>query len=151
MTRNFKPVRIRGAFWICVLLIVILLSVPYIGDGTAPWKNGLYDAVSILIVFPLLVYPGASGKITDKKARNFANCWAIYLIRFTRFTTLHVSLLCLVMGQRSSLLPGLASSPVALCGNILLAYLLLKFYDEPVRRYLTGKLRRGERNSEARL
>jgi peptidoglycan/LPS O-acetylase OafA/YrhL len=36
--------------------------------------------------------------------------------------------------------------PVALllfAGNILLAYLLLKFYDEPVRRYLTGKLRRG--------
>lgn len=144
MTRNFKPVRIRGAFWICVLLIVILLSVPYIGDGTAPWKNGLYDAVSILIVFPLLVYLGASGKITDKKSSKLCKLlgdisYPLYAVHYPFMYLFYVWL----WGN------GVLFSqawPVALllfAGNILLAYLLLKFYDEPVRRYLTGKLRRG--------
>jgi hypothetical protein len=144
MTRNFKPVRIRGAFWICVLLIVILLSVPYIGDGTAPWKNGLYDAVSILIVFPLLVYLGASGKITDKKSSKL--CKLLGDISYPLYAVHYPFMYLFYAWLWGNGVLFSQAWPVALllfAGNILLAYLLLKFYDEPVRRYLTGKLRRG--------
>ena len=55
MSRNFKPVKIKGAFWICSLAIVILLSMPYVGDGSASWMNGIYDPVCTIVIFPILV------------------------------------------------------------------------------------------------
>ena len=66
MSRIFKPVHIRGAFWICSLTIAVLLSVPHIGGTEALWMNGIYDSVCSIIIFPILVYLGASGKTTDK-------------------------------------------------------------------------------------
>ena len=65
MSRIFKPVHIKGAFWICSLSILILLTMPYVGGETSPWMNGIYDAVCTILIFPLLVYLGASGKTTD--------------------------------------------------------------------------------------
>ena len=64
--RIFKPIKIKGAFWICSLSVVILLAVPRIGGSEHFWMNGLYDTVCFAIAFPLLVYLGASGKTTDK-------------------------------------------------------------------------------------
>ena len=65
MSRRFKPVRIGGAFWICSALIVAVLSVPFVGGETCPVANGFYDALCTLIVFPAIVYLGASGITTD--------------------------------------------------------------------------------------
>ena len=59
MSRIFKPVHIKGAFWICSLSILILLTMPYVGGETSPWMNGIYDAVCTILIFPLLVYLGA--------------------------------------------------------------------------------------------
>ena len=67
LSRVFKPVRIRGAFWICALAIVALLSVPRIGGSEHLWMNGLYDAFCAIVLFPLIVYIGASGR-TDRKS-----------------------------------------------------------------------------------
>jgi len=66
MSRVFKPLPIRGAFGICSLAIAVLLSVPHIGGGEALWMNGIYDAVCVVVIFPLLVWLGASGKTTDR-------------------------------------------------------------------------------------
>ena len=66
LSRVFKPVHIRGAFWICGLCVVALLSVPRIGGSENLWMNGLYDTFCAVVAFPLLVFLGASGKTTDK-------------------------------------------------------------------------------------
>ena len=66
MSRVFKPIHVKGAFWICSLAIVVLLSMPYVGNGEALWMNGIYDSVCAILIFPMLVYLGASGKTTDK-------------------------------------------------------------------------------------
>ena len=58
LSRVFKPVRIRGAFWICALAIVTLLSVPRIGGSEHLWMNGLYDTLCAVVLFPLLVCRG---------------------------------------------------------------------------------------------
>ena len=36
------------------------------GGHTSQWMNGIYDAICTILIFPLLVYLGASGKTTDK-------------------------------------------------------------------------------------
>ena len=62
MSRIFKPVHIKGAFWMCSVATLVLLSMPYVGGHTSQWMNGIYDAVCTILIFPLLVYLGASGK-----------------------------------------------------------------------------------------
>ena len=42
LSRVFKPVHIRGAFWICSLCVVALLSVPRIGGSENLWMNVRY-------------------------------------------------------------------------------------------------------------
>ena len=68
LSRNFKPVKVRGAFWICSIVLLVLFCVPYI-EGKDPISfNGLFEAVCILFIFPVLVWLGASGKTTDKRS-----------------------------------------------------------------------------------
>lgn len=140
MSRNFKPLHVRGAFWICSLGIAVLLSVPYIGGTETPWMNAAYDSVCTIFLFPMLVYLGASGKATDKgtvKVCKFLGdiSYPVYIIHYP-FMYLFYAWLW------SNKLSFAQSWPVALViffGSILLAYASLKLYDEPVRRWLSKK------------
>lgn len=142
MSRIFKPVHIKGAFWICSLSILILLTMPYVGGETSPWMNSIYDAVCTILIFPLLVYLGASGKTTDKGTAKICKflgdiSYPVYII--------HYPFMYLFYAWLWSEEPHISFSrswPIALViffGCILLAYLCLKLYDEPVRKWLSKK------------
>lgn len=60
-----------GGFWWCSLLIMVLLAMPCIG-GKQGVPDGLYQALCILVLFPLIVLTGA-GSVT-KGARSTAIC-----------------------------------------------------------------------------
>ena len=49
MSRVFKPVRVRGAFWIGALGVVAVSAVPRIGGSEHLWMNGLYDAACAIV------------------------------------------------------------------------------------------------------
>ncbi|MDO5663858.1 MAG: acyltransferase [Bacteroidia bacterium] len=140
MSRNFKPIKIKGAFWISGLAIVILLSIPYIGDKNTMWMNGIYDAVCTIVIFPILVYLGASGKIINKFTSQMCKfmgdiSYPLYIVHYP-FMYLFYSWIW------KNEFTFARTWPVALVlffGNIVLAYLCLKLYDEPVRKYLTKK------------
>lgn len=140
MSRIFQPVRIKGAFWICSLAIIVLLSIPYIGNGEAPWMNGLYDAVCTIVIFPILVYLGASGKTPDKMTSRMCKffgdiSYPLYIVHYP-FMYLFYSWVW------KNELTFAKAWPIALLlffGNILLAYTCLKLFDEPVRKYLTKR------------
>ena len=69
LSRKFKPFQMKGAFWICSIVLLILFCVPYIKVDTAPISlNGLFEAACIILIFPVLVWLGASGKTTDKRS-----------------------------------------------------------------------------------
>lgn len=69
LSRKFKPFQMKGAFWICSIVLLILFCVPYIKVDTAPISlNGLFEAACIILIFPILVWLGASGKTTDKRS-----------------------------------------------------------------------------------
>lgn len=141
LSRVFRPVAVRGAFWICSLAIVGLLSVPYVGDGTAPWMNGLYDTVCVLVLFPLLVWLGASGRATDRKTSGICKflgdiSYPVYVIHYPFMYLFYAWL------WRGDAIPFAEAWPVAaglFVGSILLAWVVLKVYDEPVRRWLTRR------------
>lgn len=68
ISRNFRPFKIRGAFWICSIILLGLFCVPYIEGKSPVCLNGVFEMICIAVVFPLLVCMGASGKTTDKQS-----------------------------------------------------------------------------------
>src|SRR5574344_1585979 len=65
---NFKPVKIRGIFWISTAVLFALFFVPEI-EGKSPISfNGLFEAICIIFIFPTIVWLAASGRTTDRKS-----------------------------------------------------------------------------------
>lgn len=138
LSRIFKPIHIKGAFWICSLAIIVLLAVPRIGGSEYLWMNGLYDTVCFAVFFPLLVYLGASGKTTDKHSKRICKflgdiSYPLYMVHYP-FIYLYYAW---VKNENLTFEESLPGAVALVVGSILLAYICLKLYDEPVRKYLT--------------
>lgn len=141
LSRVFKPIHIKGAFWICSLAVVALLSVPRIGGSEHLWMNGLYDTVCAVVFFPLLVYLGASGKTTDKITTRVCKflgdiSYPLYMVHYP-FIYLYYAW---VKNENLTFEQSLPGAAALVAGSVVLAYLCLKLYDEPVRRFLTKRL-----------
>lgn len=140
MSRVFKPIPIRGAFWICTLAMAGLLSVPHLGGTESLWMNGLYDSLCTIVFFPILVYLGASGKTTDKSSSKI--CEFLGKISYPLYIVHYPFMYLFYAWLWNGKLTFAETWPVAWAlffGNIVLAYLCLKLYDEPVRRWLSKK------------
>lgn len=143
LSRVFRPVRVRGAFWIGTLAVVALASVPRIGGSEHLWMNGVYDALCAVVLFPLIVWIGASGKTTDRVTSRICKflgdiSYPLYMVHYP-FIYLYYAWVKnenLTFGQS---LPGAAA---LVAGSVALAWLCLRFYDEPVRRFLSKRLLR---------
>ncbi len=93
------------------------------------------------IAFPVLVWLGASGTTTDKKSTQICKflgdiSYPAYVIHYPFMYLFYAWLI------KNQLFTLEQTWQVALCvyaWNILLAYLCLKFYDEPVRKYLARR------------
>ena len=140
MSRRFKPVRIGGAFWICSALIVAVLSVPFVGGETCPVANGFYDALCTLIVFPAIVYLGASGITTDAWSQRTceflgAISYPVYIIHYPFMYMFYAW----VWSRGLSFSQVWPVAGAIIVTVIVLAWLFLRYYDEPVRRWLTAR------------
>lgn len=141
MSRNFKPVKVKGAFWICTVILIALFSVPYIEGAEAFCMNGVYEAFCIIGVFPLLVWIGASGTTTD--ARSTAICkflgdisYPVYVVHYPIMYLFYAWLIkkgLFTFGETWQVALGVYAL------NLSLAYLCLKLYDEPVRKFLARR------------
>ena len=59
-----SPLHVRGGFWWASLILIILFSVPQI-CGHSCRQDGLYQAIAIIVCFPLIVLLGAGSRTTD--------------------------------------------------------------------------------------
>lgn len=142
LSRVFKPVKVRGAFWIGSLSIVVLSAIPRIGGSEHLWMNGLYDTICFAVVFPLLVCLGASGKTTDKVTTRVCRflgdiSYPLYMVHYP-FIYLYYAW---VKNENLTFIQSLPGAVALVAGSVVLAYLCLKLYDEPVRRFLSRRLR----------
>ncbi|MGK9127252.1 acyltransferase [Olivibacter sp. SA151] len=141
MSRKFKPVEVKGAFWICSLAIIILLSIPHIGEAEALWMNGIYDALCTLVIFPILVYLGASGTTTGKSSIKICKflgdiSYALYMVHYPFMYLFYAW----VWQENLTFTQIWPITLLLFLGTILVAYLFLKLYDEPFRKWLSKKL-----------
>ena len=141
MSRVFRPAKkINGAFWIGGLAIVVLSAIPRIGGTEHYWMNGLYDTLCFAVAFPLIVYIGASGEIKGKFANKLCKflgdiSYPLYMVHYP-FIYLYYAW---VKNENLTFVQSLPGAAALFIGSILLAYLSLKLYDEPVRRFLTKR------------
>ncbi|MBB4035245.1 peptidoglycan/LPS O-acetylase OafA/YrhL [Dysgonomonas hofstadii] len=147
LSRIFKPAKVKAAFWICSLSVVALLAVPRIGGAEHLWMNGMYDTMCCIVFFPLLVYLGASGKSTDKYTTRICKflgdiSYPLYMVHYP-FIYLYFAWVKNNNLTFEESLPGAAGVVI---GSIILAYICLKFYDMPVRKYLTNRFLKQKKN-----
>ena len=139
--RHFKPIKIRGAFWICSLVLFVLFHVPFI-PGLAPiCYNGLFEMICITFVFPLLVWLGASGSTTDRFSSSVCKflgdiSFPVYIIHYPLYYLFYA---WLIKHQYYTFGQTWVTAILLIAGNIVLAWCCLKIYDEPVRRYLSKR------------
>ncbi|HPS25941.1 MAG TPA: acyltransferase [Bacteroidales bacterium] len=143
MSRVFKPVRVKGAFWIGSLAIIILSAIPRIGGSENLWMNGLYDTLCAVVVFPLLVYLGASGHTTNKITTRLCKflgdiSYPLYMVHYP-FIYLYYAW---VKNENLTFGQSLPGALALFFGSVVLAYLCMKLYDGSVRRSLTNRLMR---------
>ena len=140
-----SPIHVKGGFIWTSLILITILSIPCITgqDGIA---NGLYQAVMILAVFPLLVLMGAGSTIKNKKLAKI--CKFLGDISYPIYLT-HYPLIYLHMGFVAEhpdipMWIHTASAVGIFFFSIILAWGLLKAFDEPSRKWLTEHWLKGE-------
>lgn len=138
-----KYITVKGGFWWCALIIICCQAMPRVGGSEEAnfWMNGLYEAIVILAVFPLVVAIGAGSKVVGKKSQKI--CKFLGDISYPLYIT-HYPLIYVQMGwkelhqdapQSQHIMVGVSLFFIA----IAVAWASFKLYDEPVREWLTEK------------
>lgn len=137
LSRISKPTQVKHAFFLCSLLVVLILSFPRIGGAEHLWMNGLYEAFCIIFLFPLIVYIGASGEIKGKTAGRISKFLGdiSYPIYITHYPLIY-GYTAWVVDNKVPLNKALPVGALVLISSIVIAYACLKLYDEPLRRWL---------------
>ncbi|MFN8291195.1 MAG: acyltransferase [Chitinophagaceae bacterium] len=141
LSRIIKPGKISNGFLWCSALLIVFFSVPRIGAGGPVWVNGLYDSLTILLIFPLIVYLGASSSGQSNTGRLVCRflgdiSYPLYIIHYPFIYIFSAW----VVDKKVSLAAGWPVGAGLLLGAVVLAWLIFRFYDLPVRKWLSKKM-----------
>lgn len=138
-----RRIRIPGGFWLCSLVLAAILFFPRLGGEQRLWLNGLYESISILFLFPLIVLAGAGSPIRGKVSVGI--CKFLGEISFPLYI-IHYPFVYLFMAYvKEHDLGWQESWPLMIAvgvGCVVLAYGFLKLFDEPVRAWLRNRFLR---------
>lgn len=142
IARHFCPIPIRGAFWICTMVLILLFHVPYIEGNEPICLNGIFELGCIFVIFPILVWIAASGTTTDRRSTQICQfvgdlSYPLYMVHYPVMYLFYAWLIETKQYTLGETWP-VALSVYAL--NICIAYACLRCYDLPVRRWLTQQL-----------
>jgi peptidoglycan/LPS O-acetylase OafA/YrhL len=149
LCRLGKLIRIKWAFGVCSLLLLMVFWIPRFGGGAHLWMNGLYESFSIIVIFPLIVAIGAGGQITNPRALRFCK-WLgniSYPLYITHFPLIYV-FWAWVYNKKIPAAAGMPGMPpgvgwlwtfILFIAAVAIAQICLKFYDEPVRAWLKAR------------
>ena len=135
-----RRIRINHAFAVASLLLVVGLSLPRFGGTEHLWLNGLYEALCVILLFPLIVAIGAGDKQVDgvsvRVARFFGDL--SYPIYITHYPLIYIYT-GWVVDTKPSLALGALVGVGVFAGSVLIAWISLKLFDAPVRRWLAQR------------
>ena len=148
IARNFKPVRVPGIFWISIAVLSALFSVPYIPADLCSCAEGIslnsaYELACIVLVFPLIVWLAASGNMAGKVSHKVCKFLGdlSYPLYIVHYPVMYLFYSWLIENKLYTLGETWPVVILVFAVNITLAYTCLKLWDEPVRRWLTKKVK----------
>ena len=139
LSRIFKPIHYaRGAFWTSAALLLIIFHVPYIYSDGALSLNGMFEAACIIAVFPLVVWYAASGKTTDIASTRICRFLGdiSYPLYIVHYPLMYAFYMWLIKTRQYTLYETWPAALAVVTASIILAWLCLKLYDMPVRKWL---------------
>ena len=132
-----SPIHLRGGFWWCALVLVLILAMPNVG-GRQGVPDGLFQAISILVIFPLLVLAGAGSVTTHRfstKACKFLGDVS-YPIYITHYPLIYLQMGWVAKHADAPLWQHVAVGVSVFIFAILMAYGMHKAFDLPIREWL---------------
>ncbi|UKB84737.1 acyltransferase [Chryseobacterium sp. MEBOG06] len=133
----------KNAFLTTSIILIILFAFPRLGGNTAHWQNAFYECFTLMIMFPAVILLGAGGKVVGERANHLCKFLGdiSYPIYITHFPLVYVYMAWVVNGKHTleepqTLIMGIITVIIA----VILAYLFMRFYDIPVRKWLNTKL-----------
>lgn len=149
-SRVFKPFNnVRGAFWISTAVLLALFHVPYINSSYALGGifhtlslNGVFESVCIVAIFPCVVWFAASGKTTDATSTRICRFLGdiSYPLYIVHYPLMYAFYRWLIKTKQYTLQETWYVALTVVVGSIVLAWLCLKLYDVPVRKWLRQTL-----------
>ncbi len=148
LARHFKPLRVRGIFWMAIVLLFVLFSVPFFPGSGSLCVNGVYEMFCIMVMFPLIVWLAASGTTTDKASTGVCKflgdiSFPLYIVHYP---VMYLFYQWLIDKQVYTLAGAGLMVPLVYALNVVMAYACLKLYDEPVRHRLVAIFHVGKKN-----
>ncbi|MCF0244232.1 MAG: acyltransferase [Bacteroidaceae bacterium] len=146
LSRVKKFITVNGGFWWTALLIAIILFMPRIGgeDPSGFWKNGLYECIAVIVVFPIIIMMGAGSEVNGRKSS--AICRFLgeisYPVYAMHFPFIYIQMNWVATHSNAPLSTHIFVNTTFFLLSIATAYATLKLYDEPVREWLKDKVLR---------
>lgn len=140
LARTFKPRKVQGAFWICSSVLIAVFAVPYIPSEGNISLNCLYEFACIAFIFPALVWLGACGTANGAtgKVNRFLGelSYPLYIVHYP---IMYIFYAWLIKNDIYTISGCWAVALLVIASSISLAYVCLKLYDEPIRRWLSRR------------
>ncbi|MGN0214724.1 MAG: acyltransferase family protein [Muribaculaceae bacterium] len=140
LSRLFKKSReVKGIFWLCTLALVVLLHVPYIASNGSVCLNGVFEMLCIMIVFPAIVWYAASGTTTDRFSTNACAFLGnlSYPLYMVHYPVMYLFYMWLIDTKQYTFGETWQVAFLVYAVSLVLAWLCMRFYDIPLRRWLT--------------
>lgn len=140
LMRSGIRIPMRGAFVVSSVLLIGVLSSPRFGGHEHLWVNGLYEALCVIIVFPVIVAIGAGEKRLDGTSLRVALFFGD--LSYPLYIT-HYPLIYLYTGwvveNKIPVARGAGVGLLTLIVAVTIAFACFRLYDVPVRTWLTRR------------
>ena len=137
LAKTAKLYYTKNAFLSASLLLVLFMSVPRVGNSEQLWMNGAYECFCLMIVFPVIVWLGAGGKVKGNKALKLCKFFGdiSYPIYITHFPIVYIYM-AWVTNNNLTLAESWHVGILCTVISIVVAYISMKLYDIPIREWL---------------
>ena len=145
LRRVLPPSSGKNTFVIAGLLLVLALGAPRVGGYDQVWLNGMYEVVVLVAVFPIILYLGAMGTVRNSLTQKLCTflgdiSYPLYITHFPIIYTYSAW----VTNYKVPIEEVMPASVAVMLTTILVAYASLRWYDMPVRKWLTRRWMRTE-------
>lgn len=138
-------IRLKGGFALCATAVALLLVFPHIGGDEPNLMNGIYNALCILVLFPLIVAAGAGSPL--REGRTLALCRFLgnisYPLYITHYPLIYIQIAWALKHPDAPLSTHICVGVSVFLLAIAIAYAALQLYDLPVRAWLTKRFSGG--------